>query len=90
VDEQLNVADIIEHPTPAQVREAWRIFRKELRAGRITKPTTCSWCGVTPKRLHGHHPDYARPLMVVWVCPSCHSKHHVEYRVEALLARDGF
>jgi hypothetical protein len=32
----------------------------------------CSWCG-KPGKLERHHPDYAKPLEIVWVCLACHS-----------------
>jgi hypothetical protein len=43
-----------------------------VRSGRIAKPTTCSVCGCTPRKLEGHHPDYLKPLEVVWCCTTCH------------------
>jgi hypothetical protein len=76
------MADIIEHPTPEQQQHVWAEFKRALKDGRLTKPKTCAWCGATAKRINGHHPDYARPLMVVWLCTSCHIKHHQEYAIE--------
>lgn len=31
-------------------------------------------CGAT--RVQGHHEDYSKPLEVIWMCASCHSKLH--------------
>lgn len=45
-----------------------------VRDGRITKPDKCSECSA-PKP-QAHHPDYSKPLEVVWLCRSCHLKHH--------------
>ena len=45
----------------------------------IQKPDCCSVClKKTEKRnLIGHHEDYSKPLVVVWVCRLCHyNKHH--------------
>ena len=43
------------------------------------KPTVCSQCGVEG-RIEAHHPDYSKPLEVVWLCRI----HHVEaHRVVA-------
>ena len=49
-----------------------------VRDGRIEKPDSCSECGAKPKRLHGHHDDYAKPLEVRWLCPMCHRDWHEE------------
>jgi hypothetical protein len=45
---------------------------RAVRGGKLQKPTLCEGCGL-PKRLEGHHPDYAKPLVVVWLCKPCHA-----------------
>lgn len=52
------------------------VVSNAVRAGTIIKPSNCSECESTPNRLHGHHDDYAYPLVVRWLCPCCHSKWH--------------
>ena len=47
-----------------------------VRNGKLIKPDSCEDCGTTPIRLHGHHDDYAYPLVVRWLCPGCHNKWH--------------
>lgn len=42
-----------------------------IRAGKLNK-MPCAICGIT--RTEGHHPNYKRPLEVVWLC----KKHHIE------------
>ena len=49
-----------------------------VRDGRLTKPNKCSECKTKPGRLHGHHDDYALPLVVRWLCPKCHNNWHKE------------
>lgn len=46
-----------------------------IRDGKINRPQFCSKCGkkCTPD---GHHPDYSRPLHVIWLCRSCHGRLH--------------
>ena len=44
-----------------------------VRSGQLTK-TDCQRCG-NPK-VTAHHPDYSKPLEVVWLCYSCHGKEH--------------
>ena len=50
-----------------------------LRTGKLERPTECSICHIKciPQ---GHHSDYSKPLDVIWVCSSCHSKIHKEMR----------
>jgi hypothetical protein len=43
-----------------------------LRDGMLERKTSCEGCGL-PKRLEKHHPDYSRPLLVVWLCKPCHA-----------------
>lgn len=84
------MAAVIEFPTTEQAEAAWKVFKEAVRDGRLVRPKSCAWCGNTEQRIHGHHPDYARPLMVVWLCSRCHRKHHAQYLVEQRLVADGF
>jgi ribosomal protein L44E len=47
-----------------------------IRDGRLIREP-CGICG-SNKRVHGHHEDYSKPLMVKWRCPKCHAKEHEE------------
>jgi hypothetical protein len=42
-----------------------------IMAGKLNK-MPCAICGIT--KTEGHHPDYKKPLEVVWLC----KKHHIE------------
>jgi hypothetical protein len=42
-----------------------------LKTGKLVK-TACQVCGKV--EVEGHHPDYSRPLDVVWLC----KEHHME------------
>lgn len=37
----------------------------------LATPDCCECCGLR-KRLEKHHHDYSKPLLVIWVCKSCH------------------
>ncbi len=50
-----------------------------VRAGRLTRSSSCNWCG-REGRVEGHHHDYAKPLEVTWICRSCHATHHANER----------
>lgn len=43
-----------------------------LKTGKLKRPDCCSKCGVKCKP-QAHHPDYSKPLEVVWLCRKpCH------------------
>jgi hypothetical protein len=44
-----------------------------LRIG-LLKREPCLYCGA--EKAHAHHPDYRKPLWVIWMCNSHHLKHH--------------
>jgi len=46
-----------------------------LHCGKLIRPDLCSVCDKTciPE---GHHPDYSKPLEVIWVCHDCHVAIH--------------
>lgn len=46
-------------------------------SGRLIKPDTCEECPNTG-RIEGHHDDYSVPLVVRWLCRSCHDAWHAE------------
>ena len=51
---------------------AYRVVRNAVRRGElIRQPCACG------KRAQAHHEDYARPLEIQWLCPSCHRRHHL-------------
>ena len=43
--------------------------------GELVKPETCSRCPSTVL-VEGHHPDYSKPLEVLWLCRVCHKEEH--------------
>jgi hypothetical protein len=46
-------------------------------ARRIPLPETCGRCGESG-RIYRHHPDYAKPLVVQFLCARCHARTHRE------------
>lgn len=52
--------------------KAWLILRKAVKEGAISKEA-CRICG---KSAHAHHPDYSKPLEVIWLCQQHHKDIH--------------
>lgn len=48
---------------------------RAVMSGQLIVPSVCSRCGGAA-RIHGHHPDYSKPLEVIWLCPVCHTDIH--------------
>lgn len=47
-------------------------IRDSIKSGKIIRPKICSVCN-KKKIIEGHHPDYSKPLEVIWVCRKCHT-----------------
>jgi hypothetical protein len=65
---------------PSQKRTTRHKLRYAVKRGLINKPKKCSDCK-EEKALQGHHPDYSKPLEVIWLCRKCHDSLH---RIERL------
>ncbi len=70
---------------------ARRKLRDSVKRGRVEKPVACERCGQAARPgslderrvvLQAHHPDYSRPLDVLWLCPACHSDEHHYLAIE--------
>lgn len=69
------------HPDRAKVQS---MANNAVRDGKLERETLCEGCGL-PKRLEKHHPDYSKPLLVVWLCKPCHAiADKIRRRLEAV------
>lgn len=55
--------------------KCWSSFSDAVYRGLVQRRNVCDLCGSSGK-IHGHHPDYSKPLDVIWVCTICHGKLH--------------
>ena len=61
-----------QHP---ERRDASIAINNAVAAGKIIRPGSCTVCG-RKCQPEGHHPDYSKPLEVIWVCRECHLDYH--------------
>lgn len=74
----------------ASILRSWRAEHPERMAAHNTvaraelqPPDLCEGCGL-PLRLEKHHPDYSKPLLIVWLCKPCHAiADKIRRRLEA-------
>lgn len=52
---------------------AWSAVSRAVRTGKLIRPSACGDCGAE-SRIEAHHPDYTKPLEVLWLCKACHVK----------------
>lgn len=57
------------------------LLNKAILAGKIFRKP-CQECGET--KVDGHHPDYTKPLDVIWLCRPHHAELHAKLRKERL------
>lgn len=60
-----------------QKTEARRLMTSAIRRGKL-KRKPCQVCGL--KKVDGHHPDYSRPLFIMWLCRKHHAEWHKNHR----------
>jgi hypothetical protein len=66
---------LVRERTPEKCR-ARELLRNALRRKELTKPDSCMICTSTQFEIEAHHPDYSKPLEVIWVCRPCHGIVH--------------
>jgi len=59
---------------------ACRIETRKAISGGVLVKTPCKVCGVL--KVDAHHPDYSKPLEVVWLCRKHHSELHTKEKHE--------
>jgi len=59
-----------EHRQKGNCRSYAHVYRNR---GKIKKQP-CIFCGSNKSQMH--HPDYSRPLLVIWMCDPCHTELH--------------
>lgn len=50
------------------------MIRLRIKSGKILRKP-CVSCG--NKTSEPHHPDYNKPLEIIWLCHSCHKNLHI-------------
>jgi hypothetical protein len=56
-------------------RNASHRVRLAVEKGKLI-PQPCESCGEKEGNIDAHHPDYKKPLEVIWLCRSCHKLLH--------------
>ncbi len=61
---------------------AWQAANWAVLLGLIRRRHECEHCGLSDRAvgLQKHHPDYRKPIDVVWLCPACHANEHRRLR----------
>jgi len=63
-------------PEEARIRHnVRRVTRRAVANGKIAK-MPCQVCGHHLSEIH--HPDYSKPLDVIWLCPTHHREIHIK------------
>lgn len=60
-------------------RRAYHRVGLAVESGELEKPDKCARCGYEAD-LEAHHPNYARPLDVIFLCRKCHAIEHRDIR----------
>jgi len=59
-------------------RSTYNKVYRALQKGDLVRPTKCSVCGSSDRRIEAHHDDYDKPYDVRWLCSRCHKDFHAK------------
>lgn len=71
----------LEYQRAYRTPEIYRAHNTTRRHLKATKPELCEHCRER-KAENAHHPDYKRPLDVLWLCARCHQRLHHSSGIE--------
>lgn len=63
--------------------KAHHAVKMEIVKGGLTRPANCEQCGGGDREIYAHHPDYSKPLDVIWLCRICHYEIHRQLKEAA-------
>ena len=66
-------SDVNQRRKSPEKYRARQIVLGALRSGKLIK-LPCRFCNI--KQVEAHHPDYSKPLEVIWLCSECHRLLH--------------
>lgn len=67
------------------------ILESAIKRGVVKRQTVCECCGATGTFADGrsivqaHHPDYNKPLEVIWLCQKCHHEWHKHNKAKGVM-----
>jgi len=71
-----------------QIRqEAYKTVNAARREKSLIPNSTCGLCG-RPVNTIAHHPDYNKPLEVIWLCRRCHRRVHLNHPITPFVKED--
>ena len=75
-------------------RHAQDILEHAIAKGIVKRQYVCECCGETGTfsdgrtKIQAHHPDYNKPLDVMWLCQKCHYNWHMEHKAKEVVPRE--
>jgi predicted DNA-binding protein YlxM (UPF0122 family) len=66
-------------------------LEQAITEGKIVRQTICEECGKSGTFKNGrtmiqaHHPDYSKPLEVMWLCQKCHHQWHKKFTAKEVI-----
>jgi hypothetical protein len=64
------------HPEREYAR---RVITQLINSKKLIPPLKCTLCNIRrnkKRKIVAHHPDYSKPLEIIWICQKCHINIH--------------